>query len=228
MCRSRCVCRSLGDTHADATALAGTKDFRTLESRHSLWHVNKDVATLLHEVFLFLTKVALSCTVDLLHSIQHVIAGIRPEVNKGIAQERLVIARTCMTFVCRCRTFATCCVEVFSIMWIFIVIHTVCTTKYLLYAALYIFHIGRSFEHVAVVHLGTYSIVTNTAVEIGRTKDLPAQVVTTIYEVTNVWETVGADIGLSMSEDISIARASKAVEDTSITQIDDTVTCHRS
>ena len=204
---SRSCSSSFINTHTDTSTLTSTKYFSILECRHGLWHVNKDIAAVLHQVLLFLTEVALSGSVYLLNGVQRVVGFIRTEVNKGIAQERFVVASLCVTV----------CIKVGTEVWVLIVIHTVCTTKYLLHAALNIFHIGRSFEHVAVVHLGTYSIVTNTAVEIGRTKDLPAQVVTTIYEVTNVWETVSTDISLGMSEDISITCTCKAIEDTSIT-----------
>ena len=72
-----------------------------------------------------------------------------------------------MTFVFRCRTLTACRIEVFSIMWGLIVIHTVCTTKYLLHASLYIFHISRGIKHIGIRHLTANSIVAQTAVEVG-------------------------------------------------------------
>ena len=115
-------------------------------------------------------------------------------------------------------------IEVVPVVLILIVIHAVGTTENLLQIALHIFNIGGGIEHFAVAHLGAYGIVAQTTVEVGRPQDTSSQVVTAIDKVTNVGETVGADVGFGMSEDIGITCASEGVEDTSVAQINDAVT----
>ena len=100
--------------------------------RHGLRHIDEDIASVLHQVLLLLTEVSLSCTVYLLYSIQRVVGVVRTEIDEGIIQERLVVTIFSVT------VFVEVCTEV-SIL---IVIHAVCTTVYLLYAALHIFCIG--------------------------------------------------------------------------------------
>ena len=125
-------CFFLINTHTYTTTLTGTEDFCTLISGHRLRHVNKDIATVLHQVLLFLTEVALSRTIDLLDGIQRVVDFDRTEVDKGITQERLVITRLSITIF----------IEEFSEVCILIVIDTVCTTKNLFHVSLYIFYIS--------------------------------------------------------------------------------------
>ena len=204
---SRSCCSRFIDTHTYTATLAGTKYLSILECRHALWYVNEYIAAVLHQVLLFLTEVTLTSTIYLLNSVQGVIGLVRAEVDKSIIQGRLVIAIFSVT------SFIKVCTEVF----ILIVIHTVCTTKYLLHASLYIFHISRGIKHIRIRHLTAYGIVAQTTVEVGSVQNLSAQVVTAIYEVTNVRETVGSDIRLCMSEDIGITCSGEGVEDTSVT-----------
>ena len=224
MCCCRCFCFFWIYTHTYTTTLTSAEHLCALIGLHNLRHIDEDVASVLHQVLFFLTEVTLTSAVYLLNGIERVVVVVRTEVDEGIVEEWLVVARTCMTFVFKCRTFATCCVEVFSIMWIFIVIHTVCATENLLHAPLYIFYICRGIEHIGIIHLAANCLITQTAVEVCSIANLTAKVITAIYEVTNVWETVGTDIRLSMSEDISVTSSSEGVEDTSVAQLDDTVT----
>ena len=77
------------------------------------------------------------------------------------------------------------------------------------------------------MHLGQYGIVAHTTCEIRFAKNTSAQVIAAVHEVADIRETVGADIGLGMSEDIGITCSCERVEDTSVTQVDDTVAGNR-
>ena len=208
-CLVRClwvVGSSLCYAHTYAAALTGTEYLGILIGLHGLRNINQDITAVLHQVLLFFTEVTLSCSVYLLYGIQRVVSVVRTEVDESIVQERLVVA-------CQCVTVG---IEVCTEVLVLVVIHTICTTEYLLHAPLYIFYICRSVEHIGMMHLAANGIVTQTAVEIGSSKNLSAQVVTAIYEVTNVWEAVDADISLCMSEDIGITSSCEGVEDTTV------------
>ena len=215
VCCGSGVCCGFFYTHTYTATLSGTEYLGILIGLHGLWNINQDITAVLHQVLLFFTEVTLSCSVYLLYGIQRVVSVVRTEVDESIVQERLVVACLSVTVF----------VEVFTEVWGLIVIHTVCTTEDLLYATLYIFYICRGVEHVGIVYLAANGLVAQTAVEVGSSKNLSAQVVTAIYEVTNVWEAVGANISLCVSEDVSITSSSERVEDTSVAQVDDTVTC---
>ena len=118
-------------THTYTTTLSSAKYFCILECCHGLRHVNEDIAAVLHQVLLFLSEITLTSTIDLLDGIERVVGVVRTEVNKGISQERLVVAGLGVT------VFVEVCTEVL----ILIVIDTVCTTKDFLYTSLNIFRI---------------------------------------------------------------------------------------
>ena len=97
MSRRCCICRCLGNTHTDTTALTSSEDFRALIGGHGLRYINQDIAAVLHQVLLFLTEIALSSTVYLLNGVQRVVGIGRTEIDKSITQERLVVACLGMT-----------------------------------------------------------------------------------------------------------------------------------
>ena len=113
-------------THTYTTTLSGTKYLCSLIGIHCLRHIDEDIASILHQVLFLLTEESLSCAVYLLNCVQWVIGHIRTEIDEGIIQERLVIASLCVTIF----------VEVSTEVQILIVIHTICTTVYLLHASL--------------------------------------------------------------------------------------------
>ena len=77
--------RGLGDTHAYTAVLTGTENLGTLIGGHGLRHVDKDIAAVLHEVFLLFAEIALTGTIDLLDGVPRVVSVNRTEVDKGIA-----------------------------------------------------------------------------------------------------------------------------------------------
>ena len=213
VCRGRVCCCGFCHAHTYATVLSGSEDLGTLIGGHGLRHVHKDIAAVLHEVFLLFAEVALSGSVDVLYGVERIIGICRTEVDKGIAQERLGIARLGTAIL----------IEVLPEVLVFIVIYTVCSTENLLHAPLYVFYVCRGVEHIGVRHFAANSIVAQTAIEVCRTQDFATQVIAAIEIVADVWETICANIGLGMSEDVGIARTGEGVEDTSVTQIDDAV-----
>ena len=132
MCSGRVCGCGFCHAHTYAATLTGAEYLGTLIGGHGLWYIDEDVAAVLHQVLLFLAKEALASAVDLLNRIQRIVRVVRAEVDEGIIQEGLVVACLGMTVF----------VEVCTIMRIFVVIHTVCATEYLLHASLDIFHIG--------------------------------------------------------------------------------------
>ena len=72
-------------------------------------------------------------------------------------------------------------------------------------------------------------IVTNTIPEalLTFTVDSTAKVITTIDVVTDIGEAVVTDIGLGMTQYISVTATAERVKHTSVVQIDDGVTCYQ-
>ena len=207
MCCIRVVSSCFRYAHTYATALTSAEHLCALVGLHNLRHIDEDVASVLHQVLFFLTEVTLTSAVYLLNGIERVIVVVRTEVDEGIVEEWLVVAILSMTIL----------IEVSTEMLTLIVIHTIRATENLLYAPLHIFYICRGIEHIGIIHLAANVAIAQTAVEVCSIANLTAKVITAIYEVTNVGETIDANIGFCMSENVSITSPCKGVEDTSVT-----------
>ena len=97
-----------------------------------------------------------------------------------------------------------------------------------------IFSVCRGVEHCFIIYLsdGIVTIVilsadTTRKVTIARAKNLTTQVITTIDIISHIWESVGTNDGLGMALDVSITRACKGIEDTSVIQVDASITRYR-
>ncbi len=203
-------------THAYAATLSGTEYLSLLVGSHGLRCVDEDITSILHQILFVFSQITLSCSVYLFYDIKRILVFYRAEVDEGILKVWFVIAKFCMTIF----------IEVCTEVRVRIVIHTVCATEYLLYASLYILYVCGGIEHIGIVYLAANCLVAQAAVEVGFVQNLSTEVVTAVYEVTYVGETVDANVCLSVSEDVGITCSGEGVEDSSVVQLDDTVTSH--
>ena len=208
----RCRYRSYVFPHAQSAPCTGTKDLHLLVVLHILWNINQDIAAVLHDITVTVTRTTLSGTIYLCYGIIRIILQEirhrRAEIYEGIIHTRFGID-------CRSRLPSiTMFIKEISELQTRVVVSTITTGIDTCQMSLRIFGICRYLLGSIHTWKGqTSNLLTNSAGEIGLIKNTSTQVITTIYIVTNIRESLceravcihlPTHVGLRMTKDICI------------------------
>ena len=228
------------DVHAQAALCAGPEDPGLCEVGVVLRNVYQYVSALLHLVHVgveaFLGGMSLSAAVYLLHAVQLVAALAGLEVDEGVAQLWLVVARSCVAgLLATGYVGGTGGIEVLAVGSVAVVVVAVASAEDVLHVAFDVLHVGRGCGGgrrwggaVVAVHGGAY-VGAHTAEEVAvgpvgsqvcLAEYASAQVVGAVEVVEEVGEAVLSDVRLGVSVDVGVARAGEAVEQPSVVQVE--------
>ena len=187
--------------------------------------INEDVAAALHDITVAVAGIALSRAIDVPNAVVFVILQFfgqcGTEIHEGIAHTRFGVAAACFACHMAVNIICFCCIEIFAIVRVFVVVCTVAAAEDGIGASLCVLDVGRSCEQCCVVHFADGIIVivfssAHTAGEIAVCLGIAvgtclaqyasAQVVAAVNHVADKGEafTHGSCLGIHLSSDVSL------------------------